>query len=364
MNVPFFDYKRFLTSHQKEIDNAIKRVLDSGNLILGEYGKKLEESFSRFTGARYAVGVANGTDALILSLKACGIGRGDQVITVPNTAVPTVSAIVTAGATPKFVDIDPNTYLMDPKSLEKAVTNRVKAIIPVHLFGQSCPMKQILSIARYRHLKVIEDCAHAHGALYNNKHVGLFGICGCFSFYPTKNLGAYGDGGMIITNNASFFKKLCALRNYGQYRLGNNQCHGYNSRLDELQASLLLVHLKYLKQRNALRKKHAALYKELLKDSNVKCPVVNRECDHIFHQYVIKTGNRSKIRSRLSIKGVMTGIHYPRPIYKQRAYLKYNRKKFPCPVSERVQKSIISLPIFPELTSREVEYVCSLLQKS
>lgn len=363
MNVPFFDYRRFLTVHRKEIDNAIKRVLDSGNLILGQYVVKLEHAFADFTGAKYALGVASGTDALFLALKALNISPGDEVITVPNTAVPTVSAIVSAGAIPRFADIHAGTYLIDPISLKKSITKKAKAIIPVHLFGQSCDMERIMQIAAQNRLHVIEDCAQAHGALFCGHHVGIFGICGCFSFYPTKNCGAFGDGGMIITNSASLYKKLKALRNYGQYTLNKNSFHGYNSRLDELQASLLLVKLKYLKKRNTLRQKHADHYSSLLKNISIKCPEVSIDCTHVFHQFVIKVRNRNNVRKKLAEKGVITGIHYPTTIYKQKAYKHFVNNGFSCPVSEQVQRSIISLPIFPELTEKEIDYTCSTLQK-
>ena len=362
MNVPLFDYRRFLAAHQKEIDAAVKRVFISGNLILGKYGEQFEHAFAKFTGAKYAVGVANGTDALFLSLKALNIGSGDEVITVPNTAVPTVSAIVSAGARPSFVDIDAGTYLMNPSLLNKAITTKTKAIIPVHLFGQSCNMQQVMHIAKQKNIPVIEDCAQAHGALYRGKHVGTFGTYGCFSFYPTKNCGAFGDGGMIITNNSSLYKKLKAMRNYGQYKANKNSFHGYNSRLDELQASLLLVKLKYLNKQNKLRQKYANHYFSMLKNTSIKCPQISNECEHVFHQFVIQVKNRDGTRKLLAKKGIKTGIHYPTPIYKQKAYNHLFKAGFSCPVSEKVQKLIISLPVFPELTTKEVEYVSSTLR--
>lgn len=357
MNVPFFNYQRFLSAHSSEIDEVIHKVLSSGTLILGDCVKHFEREFATYTGTSYAIGVANGTDALFLALKALEINEGDEILTVPNTAVPTIAAIVSCGAIPKFIDITLDSYLLNPALIEKAITKKTKAILPVHLYGNSCDMKAITAIAKKYKLPIIEDCAQAHGTLFKGKHVGSFGICGCFSFYPTKNLGAYGDGGMVITNNAPFARKIRALRNYGQYKLGKNIIHGFNSRLDELQAALLSVHLKYLNQRNNLRHQHAKQYYMRLNNiEGIICPKIHHNAT--FHQFVILINDRDNIRKELLKKGIATGIHYPMPIYKQKAYSYLNR---PCPISEMVQPSILSLPIFPELTSAEIDYVCNAL---
>jgi len=357
--VPAFDYRRELKAHRREFDRAISNVLESGQLILGKQVSLFEEEFARFTGARYAVSVANGTDALFLSMKALGIGAGDEVITVPNTAIPTVSAIVSAGARPRFADIDPGTYLMDVKSAGQQVTRSTKAIIPVHLFGQSADMNGLRTLARKHKLHLIEDCAQAHGTTYKDRHVGTFGVTGCFSFYPTKNLGAFGDGGMIVTNRPNIAHQLRLLRGYGCKDRYKALVHGYNSRLDELQAALLRIRLRNLNEQNRRRQRLAEMYDKGLALCPIALPQRAAHGNHTFHQYVIRTPRRDALQKHLQEKEIRTNIHYPFPIYLQKAYRFLGAARGTAPYAEAAQKEILSLPMFPELTRSEIQRVIS-----
>jgi len=360
MRVPFFNYQRQLKKIQPEIDLAIKRVLNSGQLILGREVKNFENNFSRYLGVKYGVGVNSGTDALKISLRSLGVGPGHEVITVSNTAVPTVSAIREVGAMPKLVDIKEN-YTIDETKIVKAITKKTKHIIAVHLYGQPCNMPAILKIAKKYKLKVIEDCCQAHGAKINGRAVGAFGHIGCFSFYPTKNLGAYGDGGMILTNNKNLAATCRALRMYGMKEGYHSEIEGYNSRLDEIQAGILNVKLKYLDKWNERRKAIAGYYLKNIKNQKIILAKIDKNISSSFHLFVIRTANRRKLEKYLKASGIGYGIHYPYPVHCQPAYKFLNYKPGNLPRTEKFAEQILSLPIFPELTDSELKYIVQKL---
>lgn len=361
MNIPVFDLKRQYENLKTEIDNAFKSVLENGIFVLGENVKRFEEEFAEYLGAGFAVGVGSGTEALHLSLKACDIGYGDEVITVPNTAVPTISAISFAGAKPVFVDITPDTCTMDLRKVEEKITDKTKAILPVHLYGHSTEMEQIMKLAKAHNLRVIEDACQAHGAKYNSKNAGTIGDMGCFSFYPTKNLGAYGDGGMVVTNNEELYKKLIMLRNYGEVKKFTSKIEGFNSRLDEIQSAVLRVKLKYLDEWTNKRREIATMYHQLLYNSNVQLPCERQWAKHVYHLFVIRVNKRDALKDYLHERGVGTQIHYPIPVHLQDAYKKLGHKAGDFPISERNAEEILSLPIYPELTTEEIEAVAGLI---
>ena len=351
--VPFIDLTPQYRSIESEILSATKRVFEKGRFILGEEVSAFEDEFARYCGVRYGVGVNSGTDALYLALKVAGIGKGDGVITVANSFVASAFAISFTGAKPLFVDIDPGTYTMDPNVLEnllkKKRVNRIKAILPVHLYGHPAEMDSIAEIARRYDLMIIEDACQAHGAVYKGKKVGSFGDMGCFSFYPTKNLGCYGDGGMVVTDNKKLYERLKLLRCYGEKKKYEHILQGGNSRLDEVQAAILRIKLKYLDRWNEQRREKALIYKKELEGSGVVCPTEKEDCSHVYHLFVIRTKRRDGLQSFLKGKGVDTLIHYPIPIHLQKAYkaLGYQRGDFP--ITENCSREILSLPFFPEL---------------
>lgn len=362
MNIPFFNYQRQYYKIRNEINDAIDRVLNSGQLILGKELVNFEEKFANYIGVKYAIGVNSGTDALKISLKALAIHPADEVITVANTAVPTISAIRECGAIPKFADIKDD-YTIDENNIEKIITNKTKAILPVHLYGQPCNMSAIKKIADDYKLKLIEDCAQAHGSTYKRKKVGSFGDVGCFSFYPTKNLGAYGDAGIITTSSKKLAEKCKLLRMYGMKNKYFSFLDGYNSRLDEIQASILNVKLKYLDEWNKRRNEIAKLYLSKINNPVIKIPLINKNSNHVFHLFIIRTTKRNKLLKYLNNNNISYGIHYPYPIHLQKAYsnLGYNKKDLPN--TYLFSKEIISLPIFPELTTNEVDYIIHVLNK-
>ena len=327
-------------AHKDEIDQAISKVLNSGNYILGDEVKKFENNFSKYIGVKHAIGVASGTDALFLSMKALGIGRGDEVITVSNTSVATVSAIVMTGATPVLIDIEREHFTINPSLIEKAITKRTRVILPVHLYGNPANMREIMRIARKHNLHVVEDCAQATGAKHNSKRVGSIGTLGCFSFYPTKNLGCFGDGGMITTNNSKLAKKLRLLRQYGWEKRYISKVHGYNSRLDEIQAAILNVKLEYL-DRDNLKRKYIAM-------SYGYSPY---NPDSVYHLYVVRSRRREKFIRYFESKGMQTGIHYPMPIHLQPGYKDLVRVSGSMEVTESMSKQIFSIPMYPELSN-------------
>ncbi len=363
MEIPVFDLKRQYMYLKAELDGAFTNVFDSGNFVLGENVRLFEEEFANYLDARFSVGVGSGTEALHLSLKACDIGPGDEVITVPNTAVPTISAISSAGARPVLVDVTPDTYTIDTKKIEKEITNKTKAILPVHMYGHSAEMEQIMKLAEAYNLRIIEDACQAHGAQYNGKNAGTSGDMGCFSFYPTKNLGAYGDGGIVVTNDEELYNKLLMLRNYGEVKKFTSKIEGFNSRLDEIQAAFLRVKLKYLDEWTNKRREIATRYQQLLFNSNVQLPSERQWAKHVYHLFVIRTNRRDALKDYLQEHGVGTHIHYPIPVHLQEAYKKLGYKAGDFPISERNAGEILSLPIYPELTTEEIETVAGLIME-
>jgi len=364
VQIPLVDLKFQYLSIKKEIDEAIQRVLDSSNFIMGEEVKKFEEEFANFCNAKYAIGVSSGTDALFLALKAIGIKPKDEVITVPNTFIATTEAITMAGGKIKFVDINPLTYNIDINKIESAITKKTKAIIPIHLYGNPAEMDTILDIAKKYNLRVIEDAAQAHGAEYNGKRVGTLGDIGCFSFYPGKNLGAYGDAGAVVTNDYEIAQKIAMLRNHGRIKKYKHEFEGINGRLDSIQANILLVKLKYIDKWTAKRIQKANIYNELLKNHNeIVKPVVLPNSKHVFHLYVVRLKNRDKIQKKLKKEGISTGIHYPIPLHLQPVYKNLGYKEHDFPITENLAKEILSLPIFPELTMRQQLFITKKLKE-
>lgn len=355
--IPISDLKRQYQSIKLEIDDAIKRVFSDSWFILGKQVEEFETEFAAYNGSKYAVAVGSGTEALHLALAACGIGNGDEVITVPNTAVFTVSAISFAGAKPVFVDIDGENYLMDTGKLVKAITKRTRAIIPVHLYGQCANMPEIMRIAKIHKLKVVEDACQAHGASFKNKKSGSFGDLGAFSFYPSKNLGCYGDGGMIVTDDPKMAEKLKMLRNGGQNKRYYHEIKGYNSRLDEIQAAVLRVKLKYLDKWNDERRSKAELYNKLIINKKITLPSETAGARHVYHLYVIRAAGRDKLQEYLKGKGIQTLIHYPIPVHRQKAYSDLKLKKGSFKTAESAAGQILSLPMFPEITESEIRAV-------
>jgi dTDP-4-amino-4,6-dideoxygalactose transaminase len=360
--IPFNDLRSQYLAHKEEIDAALSRVLNSGWYILGKEVAAFEEEYAAFCGAVGCVGVNSGTDALTLALRALEVGPGDQVITVAHTAVATVAAIALTGATPVLVDIDPATYTMNPHALEAAVTPATKAVIPVHLYGHPAEMDAILEFARGHGLAVIEDCAQAHGASCMGRPVGTLGDLGCFSFYPTKNLGALGDGGAVIGDNPGLLERVRLLREYGWTPAARyvSMIPGMNSRLDELQAAVLRVKLRYLAEENETRRSLAARYAELLADA-VTTPVEAHACRHVYHLYVVRAPARDAVRRRLEELGVGSGIHYPTPIHRQPAYAQGSVIAHDLAETERAATEILSLPLQPHLSVRQIERVAQAL---
>ena len=343
-------------SYKSEIDAAISMVLDSGWYILGNEVQLFEEEFASYIGVAHGIGVGSGTEALHLALSACGIGRGDEVITVSHTAVATVAAIELAGATPVLVDIDPDFYTIDPEKIKSAITSRTKAIIPVHIYGHPADMDPIVEIAEKHNLKVIEDCAQAHGAKYKEKRVGSIGNMGCFSFYPTKNLGALGDGGMVVTNNEKLAEKARLLREYGWTERYVSHFAGWNTRLDEIQAAILRVKLKHLDEDNSKRMCVAEIYNTKLSDTDLILPKQRENSKHVYHLYVIRSPKRDEFLAFLKKEGVCVSIHYPMPVHLQPAY-RHLQARDKLPETEKVAKEIISLPLYPELSESEVKFI-------
>jgi len=347
--IPAFDLKRQYAVLKNEIDGAVVSVLGNGIFVLGENVASFEKEFAAYNANKHCIGVASGTDALILSLRALGMGPGDEVITVANTASPTAMAIMSVGAVPVLVDCD-EYYNIDVSLIEKKITARTKAIIPVHLYGQPCDMKEIEEIAKKHDLKIVEDCAQAHGAEYYGRKVGFSGI-GCFSFYPTKNLGAYGDGGAIVTDDDEFAEKLRMLRFYGQKKTYDSQFFGYNSRLDEIQAAILRVKLKHLDAWINARRRIAKLYNELISGAIIPMEKAGRK--HAYHLYIVRVKRRDALMAYLKENGIGTGIHYPVPIHMQKAFSLQGRYA----TAERNAKDILSLPMFPELGEDEIQKI-------
>lgn len=363
MKIDLVNLQRQYQHYKDEIDAAMQKVLDSSNYILGREVKIFEEKFADFCDAKYCVGVASGTDALLISLKALGIKEGDEVITAPNSFFATALAVSMVGARPVFADINPQTYNIDPLKIAEKITVKTKAIIPVHLFGQPVDIDPIKKIAQKHGLKILEDACQAHGARYNGRRVGTFGDIAAFSFFPGKNLGAYGDGGGIITNNKDLAEKAFLYHVYGGKDKYNYSMLGFNSRLDTLQAAILTVKLKYLDEWTDKRRQNAELYNKFLSGLPVITPMVLDNTLSAFHLYVIKTDKRDNLMKYLNSKGVATGVHYPIPIHLQAAYkeLGYNRGDFPN--TEMASDQILSLPMCPELREDEIKYIAQTIKE-
>lgn len=353
------DFQREYKFFEKEVNRTIKNTLESGRYILGKNVESFEENFAKYVGVKYCVGVANGLEAIQISLIAAGIKKGDEVITVSNTAVATALAISNIGAKPVFADID-EYFLIDSGNLEKLITKKTKAIIPVHLFGQMTNMNKLLKISKLHNLKIIEDACQAHGASFRNKKSGSIGDLGCFSFYPTKNLGAYGDGGAITTNSRELYEKCKMLRNYGQTSRYTHDIKGLNSRLDEIQAAILNVKLPLLDEFVNKRNKLGQIYCNYLKEvKEISLPKIQKNSKHSFHLFIIRAENRDDLQAFLKTNGVESLIHYPIPIHKQRGYKEYNKIKLPA--TEKAANQVLSLPINPFTEKSEIKNVCNLI---
>jgi dTDP-3-amino-3,4,6-trideoxy-alpha-D-glucose transaminase len=363
MNVPFVDLRAGYQLLQEEIDQAVSNVLNSGWYILGEEARQFENEFAEFCGVPYAVGVASGTDAILLALRACGIGPGDEVITVSHTAVATVAAIELSGAKPLFVDVEPLSYTMDPAVVESTITRHTRAIVPVHLYGHPADMEAIQAIAKHNDLFTIEDCAQAHGAKYHGRIAGSMGDVAAFSFYPTKNLGAFGDGGMVLTANPEIAGRLQQLRQYGWERRYVSEIKGFNSRLDELQAAILRVKLRYLEAGNNVRRHIAELYAKQLRDLPLVLPQVASACEHVFHLFVVQTERRDELLVHLKSQGIGAAVHYPVPVHLQPAYHNLGYGPGSLPVTETVAGQILSLPIYPEMSDEQVDAVARAIRQ-
>lgn len=363
MKIPLVDLRRQYPKIKQDIDKAVTRVLKDGNFILGNQVEEFEAEFAKYCQRKYCIGVASGSDALLLSLRALGIKGGDEVITPANTFISTVFPIMYLGAKPVFVDIKDN-YQIDPKKIEEAISAKTKVILPVHLFGIPAPMDEILKIAKKYKLFVLEDAAQAHGASVNSKKCGSFGDLAAFSFYPGKNLGAGGDAGAIVTNNKKLSDMIRKMRNIGQSKKYIHQIVGYNSRLDTIQAAILLVKLKELDSWNKKRNQVANLYNKLLANLPIKLPP-KLEVKYFanYHLYVIRTKKRDQLMDYLKGQGIYCGIHYPLPVHLQESTKQLNYRRGDFPITEQFAKEILSLPIFPELSEKEVKYISSKIRK-
>lgn len=357
MNVPFLDLKAHHDPLRAEITAAINEVIDQNAFAGGPFVTKFEEDFAKYCKTKHALGVANGTDALWFALLGYGVGPGDEVITVPNSFIATAEAISFCGATPVFVDIDPKTYTMNPALIEAAITPKTKAIIPVHLYGQTADMDPIMEIARRRGLKVVEDACQAHGALYKGRPAGSIGDAGAFSFYPGKNLGAWGEAGGITTNDSALNERMKTLRDHGQEKKYFHSVVGWNGRMDGIQGAVLKVKLKTLEQCNEARRAHARRYTELLAGLDIVLPTVAEYSVPVFHLYVIRAKNRDAIIAEMGKRGVSCLIHYPKPIHLQKAYEFLGLKPGSFPVTESTSAELLSLPMYPELTALQIEAV-------
>lgn len=361
MEVKLVDLNRQYQAIKPEIDSAIARVLDRTDFILGEEVRRFQEEFASYCQVEHAVGLDSGTSALELGVRALGIGAGDEVLVPANSFIASASAVSFTGATPVFVDVDPVTYNIDVQQLAQRITPRTKAIMPVHLYGQPAEMDAIMEVVERYGLFVIEDACQAHGARYKGRRVGSIGHVGAFSFYPGKNLGAYGDGGALVTNDPHIADRVRMMRNYGQREKYHHVSLGWNRRLDTIQAAVLQVKLRYLDEWNALRRRWAALYDQLLEDIDVVRPVAAPSGEHVYHLYVVQVEERDRLQTYLAANGIATGIHYPIPIHLQRVYADLGYQTGDFPVSERCAPRLLSLPMFPELKAEEVEFIADCI---
>jgi dTDP-4-amino-4,6-dideoxygalactose transaminase len=363
MHIPLVDLSAQYQALQPQILTALQEVLTSMQLFLGPQGRAFEEEFAAYCESEQAVGCASGTDALVLALRACQIGPGDEVITVANTFIATVEAIALVGATPVFVDIDPQTYTLDPSQLERVLTPRTRALVPVHLYGQPADMPPLLAFARQHGLRVIEDASQAHGARSQGRRVGSLGDIGCFSLYYSKNLGAYGEAGICVTSDEQLADTLRMLRDHGSRVRYQHELLGTNSRLDELQAAILRVKLPHLEEWNAARQRHARRYSQQLQGVVERVPQVRAGDSHVFYVYVVEVHERERLREGLAQAGIATGIHYPRPLHLQPACRAYGYRRGDLPVTEAAAARIVSLPMYPELTAAQLETVVEAVRQ-
>lgn len=359
--IKMIDFGREYKEIGKEIREAINKVLESGWFILGGEVINFEKEFSNYIGTKYGVGVSSGTDAIIISLMALGVGSGDEIITVSHTSGATTMAILLTGAKPIFVDIEEDTMLMDVTKIETRITNKTKAIMPVHLYGHPVDMDSLIKISKKCNIPIVEDCAQAHGAEFKGRKIGSIGKLGAFSFYPTKNLGAYGDAGMIVTSDEGLYKKLLMLRQYGWEERDKSVMKGVNSRLDEIQAAVLRVKLKHLDEWNEKRRKIAELYNNLLRDSNVILPIEKDYAKHVYYLFVIRSKNRDELKQHLLKNEIQAQIHYPIPVHKQKTYLDLGYK-IHLPVTEMVCNEILSLPMHPWLKENEIKKIVRVIK--
>ena len=362
--IPMVDLKRQYRALKSEIDAAISGVLEGTQFILGPNVGKLEEEIAAYHELPYAIGVANGTDALLLALRACGIKAGDEVITTPFTFIATAEVIALLNAIPVFVDICPDTFNLNCAQITKKITSKTKAIIPVHLFGHPVDMAPLMEIAQKHKLKVIEDCAQAFGAKYHSQKVGTIGDVGCFSFFPSKNLAGYGDGGMVITRNEEIAKQLKMLRNHGSSVRYHHQIVGYNSRLDEIQAAVIRVKLKKISQFNEARCRNAATYCAAINRKDIILPSVASGCDHVYHQFTIRSKKRDILATALQEKGIASAVYYPVPLHQQEVFLNLYNLSVKLPQSEVCASEVLSLPMFPELNQEEIGLIADVINNA
>ncbi|MGI6685265.1 MAG: DegT/DnrJ/EryC1/StrS family aminotransferase [Bacillota bacterium] len=360
--IPILDLKEQYVSIKNEIDQSLEKVLAGGSYILGQNVAALEEEIAQYCGVKFGIGVGNGTDALLLALMAFGVEAGDEVITTPYTFFATTEAVSWLGATPIFVDIDPKTYNMDVKKIEEKITDKTKVILPVHIFGQMADMDKILDLAKKYNLIVIEDACQAIGASYKGKKAGSLGHAACFSFFPSKNLGAYGDGGMVVTNDEEAAETIKLLRVHGSKKKYFHEILGMNSRLDEIQAAILRIKLKYLDQWNNLRREKVALYKSLLGDSGLILPFEEAWNFHIYHLFIVRSKERDRLKERLTQEGIGCGIYYPLPLHLQNVYLHLGYREGDLPETERASRETLALPLYPELKAEDIKTVCGVIK--
>lgn len=361
--IPLVDLKAGFAPIRDEVMKAIGQVLDGMNLYLGANCQALENEFALYCGTKHAVGVGSGTEAIQFALLACGVGAGDEVITSPHTFFATAEAIACIGARPVFADINPLTYNIDPDGIEEKITEKTKAIIPVHMYGQTAEMEPILSIARSYGLHVIEDACQAHGALCKGAKAGAMGSAGCFSFYFTKNLGAYGEGGMVMTNDDAIAEKLRLYRNHGHASKYEHSVIGYNGRLDEIQAAILRIKLKHLDEYNRKRRERASLYHALLKDTLLALPDEAKDMTHVYHLYVVRSARRDSLQEYLRESGIGAGIHYRIPVHLQGALSHLGHRKGDFPEAEKACEEILSLPMYPELSEEDQIYIAEKIKE-
>ena len=363
MKVPFADLRALHAPIKAELAQVFERVLGSNSFVLGPEVQQFEAAFAKYLGVEHCIAVTNGTAALHLALLALGIGPGDEVITVANTFIATAEAISAVGARPVFVDVDPRYYNMDVNAVAKAITPKTRAVIPVHLYGQTADMDPILELAKQHNLAVIEDACQAHGAEYKGRKAGTMGTMACFSFYPGKNLGALGEGGAVVTNDVKFAQQIRMLRDHGSVKKYEHSFPGYNLRMEGLQGGFLAAKLPYLDEQNEARRGAAETYKRLLANSDIVPPEVMPNAKHIYHLYIVQADDRDALKQYLAEQGIETGLHYPVPLHLQKAYADLGYRAGDFPIAESLARRILSLPMFPTITREQIEYVCSAVRE-